>query len=51
LERINFFSEELKKEIESGQINISLQPRGLVVSYQSGDAVSLRGRRHLPHGL
>ena len=44
-------SEELKKEIESGQINISLQPRGLVVSFQSGDAVSLRGRRHLPHGL
>jgi len=30
---LKVLSEELKKEIESGQINISLQPRGLVVSF------------------
>ena len=30
---LKVLSEELKKEIESGQINISMRPRGLVVSF------------------
>ena len=48
---LKVLTEELKKEIAAGRIQISMQPRGLVVSFNAGGAVPSGRRRDFARRL